>query len=170
MGWSDSIQSSQELAISLHPAAVRGQPVPAFLGRAATSVAPRPSISQIAGVPSLPCHKMSDLPSPLKSPLPSICQLGPGLNDPAAPIDTTCVPSIRQEAQAAQHIIRVRAVDFIEALRLGILRPVAELVIDADAPQQDGPSHHAVEALSDMPESDRLVGPGVGTADESGNS
>jgi hypothetical protein len=29
-----------------------------------------PSISQIAGVPSLPCQMMSDLPSPLKSPVP----------------------------------------------------------------------------------------------------
>ena len=47
-----------------------------------------PSISQIAGVPSLPCHRMSDLPSPLKSPLPLICQLGPGLNEPAAPTAT----------------------------------------------------------------------------------
>jgi hypothetical protein len=27
-----------------------------------------PFISQIAGLPSLPCHRMSDLPSPLKSP------------------------------------------------------------------------------------------------------
>src|SRR5436190_92685 len=36
-----------------------------------------PFISQIAGVPSLPCHRMSDLPSPSKSPVPLICQLGP---------------------------------------------------------------------------------------------
>jgi hypothetical protein len=41
-----------------------------------------PFISQIAGVPSLPCHRMSGLPSPLKSPLPLTCQLGPGLNCP----------------------------------------------------------------------------------------
>ena len=36
-----------------------------------------PSISQIAGVPSLFCHRMSDLPSPLKSPVPLTCQLVP---------------------------------------------------------------------------------------------
>ena len=35
-----------------------------------------PSISQIAAVPSSFCQRMSDLPSPLKSPVPSTCQLG----------------------------------------------------------------------------------------------
>ena len=55
-----------------------------------------PFISQIAGVPSLPCHRMSDLPSPLKSPLPLTCQLGPGLNEPAALTVTAVVPSISQ--------------------------------------------------------------------------
>ena len=38
-----------------------------------------PSISQIEGVPFWPCQMMSDLPSPLKSPVPLISQLGPGL-------------------------------------------------------------------------------------------
>src|SRR5258705_9132718 len=57
-----------------------------------------PFISQTAGVPSLPCHRMSDLPSPLKSALPLTCQLGPGLNGPAAPTDTALVPSISQIA------------------------------------------------------------------------
>jgi hypothetical protein len=37
-------------------------------------------------VPSLPCHRMSERPSPLKSPVPLICQLGPGLNEPAIPV------------------------------------------------------------------------------------
>jgi len=58
----------------------------------------RPSINQIAGVPSLFCHRMSDLLSPLKSLLPSICQLGPGLNGPTAPTDTALVPFINQIA------------------------------------------------------------------------
>ena len=57
-----------------------------------------PFINQIAGVPSLPCHRMSDLLSPLKSPVALICQLGPGLNEPAALADTTLVPSMSQIA------------------------------------------------------------------------
>jgi hypothetical protein len=54
-----------------------------------------PSISQIAGVPFWPCHRMSDLPSPLKSPAPLISQLGPGLNGPTAPTEVLVVPSQR---------------------------------------------------------------------------
>src|SRR5262245_4616975 len=57
-----------------------------------------PSMSQIAGVPSLPCHRMSDLPSPLKSPVPLICQSGPGLNGPTAPTNVALVPSMSQIA------------------------------------------------------------------------
>src|SRR5258705_401595 len=53
-----------------------------------------PSISQIEGVPLLCCHRMSDLPSPLKSPVPLISQLGPGLNGPTAPTNVASVPSI----------------------------------------------------------------------------
>ena len=41
-----------------------------------------PSISQIAGVPSLLCHRMSDLPSPLKSPVPSIVPARPWIERP----------------------------------------------------------------------------------------
>jgi hypothetical protein len=37
-----------------------------------------PFISQITGVPSSFCQRMSALPSPLKSPTPTACQLGPG--------------------------------------------------------------------------------------------
>ena len=37
-----------------------------------------PFISQIATLPLVFCHRMSDLPSPLKSPVPAKCQLGPG--------------------------------------------------------------------------------------------
>src|SRR5258705_4036268 len=57
-----------------------------------------PSISQIEGVPLLCCHRMSDLPSPLKSPVPLISQLGPGLNGPTAPTNVAWVPSISQTA------------------------------------------------------------------------
>ena len=58
-----------------------------------------PSISQIAGVPSSCCHRMSDLPSPLKSPVPLTCQLGPGLNEPTAPRSQhSCRPSARSLA------------------------------------------------------------------------
>src|SRR5262245_40479731 len=57
-----------------------------------------PSINQIAGVPSLPCHRMSDLPSPLKSATPLTCQLAPGLNGPTAPANVALAPSISQIA------------------------------------------------------------------------
>src|SRR5262249_50672002 len=57
-----------------------------------------PSISQIAGVPSLFCHRMSALVSKLKSPVALICQVGPGLNDPAAPVDVAVKPCISQIA------------------------------------------------------------------------
>ena len=35
------------------------------------------------------CHRMSDLLSPLKSPVPLMCQVGPGLNEPAALLAST---------------------------------------------------------------------------------
>src|SRR4051812_47140651 len=63
---------------------------------APTHVDCAPFISQMAGVPSSPCHRMSDLPSPLKSPLPLICQLGPGLPEPAALLDNRLPPFISQ--------------------------------------------------------------------------
>ena len=52
---------------------------------------------QIAGVPLSFCHRMSDLPSPLKSPASSTCQVGPGLAPGAAP-PIRLVPSIIQIA------------------------------------------------------------------------
>jgi hypothetical protein len=74
------------------PVALICQPGPGLNGPTApVASAVTPSISQIAGVPSLFCHRMSDLPSALKSPLSLICQLGPGLNGPTAPDDTTLV-------------------------------------------------------------------------------
>ena len=42
------------------------------------------------------CHMMSSLPSPLNSPVPLICQPGPGLNGPTAPTNVAVVPSISQ--------------------------------------------------------------------------
>ena len=45
-----------------------------------------PFISQIAGVPLSFCHRMSALPSKLKSPVPSTCQLGPGLDAPTGDV------------------------------------------------------------------------------------
>src|SRR5262245_4005551 len=63
-----------------------------------TNVVLVPSISQIAGVPSSPCQMMSDLPSPLKSPVPLISQFGPGLNGPMAPTKVLLVPSISHAA------------------------------------------------------------------------
>ena len=61
----------------------------------------RPFISQMPGVPSSFCHRMSDLPSSLKSPSPLTCQLGPGLYGhgpfgPAAPTVMAVKPFIRQ--------------------------------------------------------------------------
>src|SRR3954462_12376284 len=55
-------------------------------------------INQIAGVPSLFCHRMSDLPSPLKSPLPLTCQLGPGLTGLTTFPESRLLPSISQIA------------------------------------------------------------------------
>ena len=43
-----------------------------------------PFISQIAAWPLVFCHRMSEWPSPLKSPVPIAFQLGPGLGPPAA--------------------------------------------------------------------------------------
>ena len=54
-----------------------------------------PFISQIAGWPLSFCHRMSDLPSLLKSPVPLICQLGPGFG-PAAPPPIRFRPFISQ--------------------------------------------------------------------------
>src|SRR6267142_2651209 len=63
---------------------------------APTHVDCAPSMSQMAGVPSSPCHRMSDLPSPLKSPVALICQLGPGLPEPATLLDNRLPPFISQ--------------------------------------------------------------------------
>src|SRR5205085_1459708 len=52
--------------------------------------------SQMAASPLEFCHRMSARPSPLKSPLPTACQLGPGLPRTALPI--TLVPFISQIA------------------------------------------------------------------------
>src|SRR6266545_334982 len=75
------------------------QSAPGLPGPTAPSTDTRlvPFINQIAGVPSVFCHRMSDLLSPLKSPAPSTCQLGPGVN-PTFPADTTSVPFINQIA------------------------------------------------------------------------
>src|SRR4051812_29030453 len=56
-----------------------------------------PFISQTAGVPSEFCHRMSALPSPLKSPAPMTCQAGPGLGPTEAP-ESLVSPSISQIA------------------------------------------------------------------------
>ena len=53
-----------------------------------------PSISHIAAVPSSCCQRMSDLLSPLKSPVSLMCQAGPGLNGPTAPTNVVLAPSI----------------------------------------------------------------------------
>jgi len=73
--------------------------VPARPGLAPTTVwviAEVPFISQIAAWPSLFCHRMSAWPSLLKSPVPMVCQLDPGLPRLAAPM--MFVPSISQIA------------------------------------------------------------------------
>ena len=89
-------------AVAVEVAGALDLPARSWIERArrATDTAFMPSISQIAAVPSLPCHRMSDLPSPSKSPLALICQFGPGLNGPAAPTDRAFVPSISQIAAA----------------------------------------------------------------------
>ena len=57
-----------------------------------------PLISHIAGVPLSFCHWMSDLPSPLKSPVPSTCQLGPGLEPTQLVRSRSCHSSARSPA------------------------------------------------------------------------
>src|SRR3984893_3833015 len=69
-------------------------PVRPRLPRVAMTVVP--FISQIAASPLSFCHRMSARPSPLKSPVPLACQLGPGLPTTAPPI--TLVPFISQIA------------------------------------------------------------------------
>ena len=56
-----------------------------------------PFISQIAAWPLAFCHRMSEKPSPLKSPVPIAVQLGPGLALTGAP-PITLVPFISQIA------------------------------------------------------------------------
>src|SRR5262245_30884085 len=94
------------------------------------AVALMPFISQIAGVPSLPCHRMSDLPSPSKSPVALICQLGPGLNGPTAPKAT--VRSSERNARRDAARLRLRLQEFhhhlIEFVRMLQERIVAGLV------------------------------------------
>src|SRR5882762_9888398 len=48
-------------------------------------ITPVPFISHTAAVPSTFCHRMSALPSPLKSPAPIACQADPGLEATFAP-------------------------------------------------------------------------------------
>ncbi len=57
-----------------------------------------PSISQIAAAPASFCHKISDLPSPLKSPVAIVCQLGGGV--PMTLSEVGVCPSISQIAAA----------------------------------------------------------------------
>ena len=56
-----------------------------------------PFISQIATWPLVFCHRMSEWPSSLKSPVPTIFQLGPGLG-PTAAMWVTFDPFISQIA------------------------------------------------------------------------
>ena len=62
-------------------------------GAAASTV--RPFISQMPGVPSSFCHRMSAGPSKLKSPVPLMCQAGPGLV-PTGLTETAVRPFISQ--------------------------------------------------------------------------
>src|ERR1700733_5683495 len=56
-----------------------------------------PSISQIEAWPlTVFCHRMSEFPSWLKSPVPTAFQLGPGLMAPAGPPPIFVLPSISQ--------------------------------------------------------------------------
>src|SRR6476646_9297311 len=66
---------------------------------APTHVDCAPFMSQIAGVPSSPCHRMSLLPSPLKSPVPITCQDGPGFGPTAEP-NARFVPLFRLQIAA----------------------------------------------------------------------
>src|SRR6266446_6113791 len=54
-----------------------------------------PFINQMAGVPSVFCHRISALPSPLKSHAPIARQEAPGLNPAIAPL-MSVVPSMNQ--------------------------------------------------------------------------
>src|ERR1700719_1427572 len=63
-------------------------------GNATALIIDVPFISQMAGVPSLFCHRMSPLPSPLKFPDPTICQDDGGPESVAMLV--TFVPFISQ--------------------------------------------------------------------------
>ena len=62
-----------------------------------------PSISHTAGVPLSFCHRMSALPSSLKSAAAVACQLGPGLAS-GVPYAATLVPPISHTAVTAAYM------------------------------------------------------------------
>ena len=63
-----------------------GLPVAITLARSSPRSRPAPLVF---------CHRMSDLPSPLKSPVPMTCQLGAGVADDSARDDGECRSSAR---------------------------------------------------------------------------
>src|SRR6266436_4272998 len=96
------VGSAAHEAVVLHPLCLMHQLAVATMCQAELgfdSVAPEtrdvPFISHTAGVPSAFCHRMSALPSPLKSPALMTCQAEPGLN-PAAPPEESVKPFMNQ--------------------------------------------------------------------------
>src|SRR5258706_79831 len=69
--------------------------VPRFVPTGLAVTTEVPFISHTVAGPLSFCHGMSDLPSPLKSPEPSMCQSLPGLV-PTVPLLRTAVPFISQ--------------------------------------------------------------------------
>ena len=87
------------LAVAVEVAGIDHVPVGARVGtdgRAGDTLVP--FISQIAAWPLSFCQRMSSLPSPLKSPAPSTCQLGPGIGARPTGAGHRSVPFISQIA------------------------------------------------------------------------
>ena len=64
------------------------------------------------------CQTMSDLLSPLKSPVALMCQAGPGLNEPMAPTEVLLVPFINQAAAVPLPLCH-RMSDLLSPLKSG---------------------------------------------------
>ena len=125
-------------------AAVRSERVPSGPGigaeDAAVGLMVVPVISQIATRPSAFCNRMSEWPSPLKSPVPMAFQLAPGLATTALVV--TLVPSISQTATAAVRVLQQNVGMAVVVEVTGSDRlPVRSRIAQDDAAGQSGPGH-----------------------------
>ena len=106
-----------------------------------------PFISQIATWPLLVfCHRMSEWPSPLKSPVPIACQAGPGLGLTGSAADHSCSRSfprsrpgrccvLPQDVGMAVAVEVARSDRFPARARIGADRPAADQLCSRSCPR-----------------------------------